>query len=176
MPWKMYINLYTFPLNLSLLLLFSRSVLSDSLQPHGLQHARLPCPSPSPIACSNAYPLSRRYHPTILSAVIPFLILSKGNWDSHKEFTFWNTATYPQPGTYQECGEAAHLEVSREKDQEEQGEAPPQGKSWRFGQHWGQDREDVCETQGQGQANRKQRNQEGEGLLQEPSGDKEVLI
>ena len=96
-----------------------------TLQPHGLQHARLPCPSPSPIACSNAYPLSRRCHPTILSAVIPFLILSEGNWDSHKEFTFWNTATYPQPGTYQECGEAAHLEVSREKDQEEQGEAPP---------------------------------------------------
>ena len=37
---------------------FSRSVVSDSLQPHGLQHARLPCPSPTPRAYSNSYPLS----------------------------------------------------------------------------------------------------------------------
>ena len=36
---------------------FSRSVLSDSLRPHGLQHARLPCPSPTPGACSNSCPL-----------------------------------------------------------------------------------------------------------------------
>ena len=35
------------------------SVMSDSLQPHGLQHARLPCPSPSPRACSNSCPLSQ---------------------------------------------------------------------------------------------------------------------
>ena len=42
-----------------LLLLFSRSVLSGSLQPHGLQHTRLPCPSPSPGACSNSRTLSR---------------------------------------------------------------------------------------------------------------------
>ena len=40
------------------LLLFSCSVVSDSLQPYGLQHARLPCPSPSPRACSNSCPLS----------------------------------------------------------------------------------------------------------------------
>ena len=40
-------------------LLFSRSVVSDSLQPHGLQHARFPCPSPSPEACSNSCLLSR---------------------------------------------------------------------------------------------------------------------
>ena len=38
--------------------LFSRSVVSDNLQPHGLQHSRLPCPSPSPRACSNSCPLS----------------------------------------------------------------------------------------------------------------------
>ena len=38
---------------------FSRSVVSDSLQPHGLQHARLPCPSPTPGAYSNSCPLSR---------------------------------------------------------------------------------------------------------------------
>ena len=38
---------------------FSHSVVSDSLQPHGLQHARLPCPSPTPGACSNSCPLSQ---------------------------------------------------------------------------------------------------------------------
>ena len=51
---------------------FSRSVLSDSLQPHGLQHARLPCPSPTPRACSNWCPLSQWWHPTISSSVVPF--------------------------------------------------------------------------------------------------------
>ena len=51
---------------------FSRSVVSDSLQPHGLQHARLPCPSPTPGACSNSCSLSGRCHPTISSSVIPF--------------------------------------------------------------------------------------------------------
>ena len=51
---------------------FSHSVMSDSLRPHGLQHARLPCPSPTPRACSNSCPSSRWWHPTILSSVIPF--------------------------------------------------------------------------------------------------------
>ena len=53
-------------------LLFSCSVVSDSLWPHGLQHARLPCPSPSPGACSNSHPLSQWCHSTILSSVVPF--------------------------------------------------------------------------------------------------------
>ena len=55
-------------------LLFSNwsTVLSNSLGPHRLQHARLPCPSPSPRACSNSCPFSRWCHPTILSSVIPF--------------------------------------------------------------------------------------------------------
>ena len=44
----------------------------DSLRPHGLQNARLPCPSPSPRVCSNSCPLSWWCHPTILSSVIPF--------------------------------------------------------------------------------------------------------
>ena len=44
---------------------FCRSVMSYSLRPHGLQHARLPCPSPTPGACSNSCPSSRWYHPTI---------------------------------------------------------------------------------------------------------------
>ena len=51
---------------------FSRSVLSYSLQPHGLQHARLPCPSPTPRACSNWCPSSQWWHPTISSSVVPF--------------------------------------------------------------------------------------------------------
>ena len=51
---------------------FSRSVMSDSLWPHGLQHDRLPCPSPTPRAYSNSCPSSRWCHPTISSCVIPF--------------------------------------------------------------------------------------------------------
>ena len=51
---------------------FSHSVMSNSLQPHGLQHARPCCPSLTPGACSNLYPLSRWCHPTISSSVIPF--------------------------------------------------------------------------------------------------------
>jgi len=47
-------------------------VCSDSLWPHGLQHARLPCPSPTPGACSNACPSSQWCHPAISSSVIPF--------------------------------------------------------------------------------------------------------
>ena len=56
----------------TLLLLFNHSVVSDSLWPHGLQHARLPCPSPSPGACSNSCPASRWCHPTISSSVVLF--------------------------------------------------------------------------------------------------------
>ena len=51
---------------------FSCSVVFDSLRPHGLQHARPPCPSPTPGACSNSIPLCRRCHPTISSSVGPF--------------------------------------------------------------------------------------------------------
>ena len=56
----------------SLLLFFSCSFVSDSLQPHGLQHARLPCSSPPPGVCSNSCPLSRWCHSIISSFVIPF--------------------------------------------------------------------------------------------------------
>ena len=48
---------------------FNHSVVSDSLWPHELQHARLPCPSPAPRACSNSYPSSRWCHPTTSSPV-----------------------------------------------------------------------------------------------------------
>ena len=51
---------------------FSCSVLSDCLRPHELQHARLPCPSPTPGAYSNSCPSRRWCHPTISSFVVPF--------------------------------------------------------------------------------------------------------
>ena len=67
---KIYLKIYYFSVE------FSRSVwlllMSDSLWPHGLQHARFPCPSPNPGAYSNSCPLSRWCHPTISSSVIPF--------------------------------------------------------------------------------------------------------
>ena len=51
---------------------FSRSVLSDSLWPHGLQHSRSPCPSPTPGVQSDSCPSSQWCHPAISSSVIPF--------------------------------------------------------------------------------------------------------
>ena len=51
---------------------FSRSVVSNSLRPHGMQQARLPYPSATPRACSNSGPLSRWCHPTISSSDVPF--------------------------------------------------------------------------------------------------------
>ena len=51
---------------------FSRSVMSDSLRPHEPQHARPPCPSPTPGVHPNPCPLSRWCHPTISSFVVPF--------------------------------------------------------------------------------------------------------
>ena len=51
---------------------FNRSVVSDSLRPQGLQHAKPPCPSPTPGVYSNSCPLSQWCHPTISSSVVPF--------------------------------------------------------------------------------------------------------
>ena len=67
-----------------LLLLFSNSAVSDFLQPHVLQHARLPCYSPSPGACSNSCPLSWWCHPIFSSSVVPFssCLLSFPAWGS----------------------------------------------------------------------------------------------
>ena len=52
--------------------LFSHSVMFNFLWPHGLQHTRLPCPSPSPGVCSKSCPLSRWWHTTTSSSVVPF--------------------------------------------------------------------------------------------------------
>ena len=56
----------------TMLVLFSCSVVSDSVWPHGLQHARPPCLSQCHGACSNSCPLSWWCHPTISSSVVPF--------------------------------------------------------------------------------------------------------
>ena len=71
--FKVYLfsNLQTSPIHLKRLLLFNSSTVSDSLQLHGLQHARLPCPSLSPEVCSNSCLLTQWCHPTISFSVIP---------------------------------------------------------------------------------------------------------
>ena len=65
---------------------FSHSLMSDSLQPHGLQHTRLPCPSPTPGAYSNSCPSSRWCHQTISSSVVLFF--------SHRQ-------SFPASGSFQ---------------------------------------------------------------------------
>ena len=71
-PRSMCLLLYQYLTVLNIMLLFSRSDLSNSLQPRGLQHTRLSCSSPSPGACSHSCPLRQWCHPTILSSVVPF--------------------------------------------------------------------------------------------------------
>ena len=64
--------IYSFSDSFPLSVQFSHFVMSDSLWPHGLQHARLPCPSPTLRAYSNSCPLSQWCHPTISSSIVPF--------------------------------------------------------------------------------------------------------
>ena len=66
----MFINLFKSPNNLCIQL--SRSVMSSSLWPHESQHARPPCPPPTPGVHSNSCPSSWWCHPAILSSVVPF--------------------------------------------------------------------------------------------------------
>ena len=71
---------------------FSRSVVSDSLPPHGLQHTRPLCPSPTPGIYSNSCPLSWWCHPTISSSVVPFSsclqsFLASGSFQMSRFFT-----------------------------------------------------------------------------------------
>ena len=65
--WVFIISLYLYST-----LQFSSSVVSDSLRPHESQHARPPCPSPTPWVHSNSHPSNRRCHPAISSSVVPF--------------------------------------------------------------------------------------------------------
>ena len=69
--YSMVVNLIQFYLS-SCSVQFSHSVVCDSLRPHGLQHTRPPCSSPTPGVYSNLYPLSQWCHPTISSSVICF--------------------------------------------------------------------------------------------------------
>ena len=77
MPLKLF-NIQVIKFNISVHSLkrpsvqFSRSVVSDSLRPHELQHARPPCPSPIPRVHSNSRPSSRWCHPAISFSVVPF--------------------------------------------------------------------------------------------------------
>ena len=65
---------------------FSHSVMSNYLQPHGMQHARLPCPSQTPRVYSNSCPLSRWCHPTTSPSVIHPLLLPPSIFPSIKVF------------------------------------------------------------------------------------------
>ena len=69
--WKSSVNKMIGQIIICIDFQYCCSVVSDSLQPHGLQHARLPCPSPTPRVCSDSCPASLWSHPTILSSVIP---------------------------------------------------------------------------------------------------------
>jgi len=71
---------------------FSRSVLSNSLQPHGLHHARPPCPSPTAGAYSNSCPLSWWCCSTISSSVVPFS--SCLNLSQHQGIFQWVTSSH----------------------------------------------------------------------------------
>ena len=89
---------------------FSHSVMSDSLWPHGLQHTRLPCLSPTPGAWSNSCPLSWWSNPTISFSVIPFssylqsfpsiMIFSneKIRWPKYWSFSFNISPSNEHPG------------------------------------------------------------------------------
>ena len=68
----MYLKLAFITFHINHFTQFSRSVVSDSLQPHEPQHARPPCPSPIPRVYPNSCPLSPWHHPTISSSVVPF--------------------------------------------------------------------------------------------------------
>ena len=89
---------------------FTCSVVFNSLRPHGLQHARLSCPSPTPRACSNSCPSSRRYHPTISFSVVLFSSCLQSfpasgsfpNWERpmwlDKWLSLWVSAFLPDGG------------------------------------------------------------------------------
>ena len=73
-PFNEYSGLISFICKLSIIsfIQISHSVMSDPLWPHESQHARLPCPSPAPEACTDSFPSSQWCHPAISSSVIPF--------------------------------------------------------------------------------------------------------
>ena len=72
--------------------------MSNSIQPHGLQHARPPCPSPSPGACSNSCPSSQWCYPTISSSVIPFSSCLQ---------SFPASGSFPMSQYFTSCGQSS---------------------------------------------------------------------
>ena len=80
-----------------LVAVFSCSVVSDYFRPCGPQHTRLPCPSPTPGACSNSCPLTRGCHPTILSCVIPFFFCLQ---------SFPASGSFPMSGLFTSRGQS----------------------------------------------------------------------
>ena len=82
---------------------FSRSVVSDSLQPHGLQHTRPPCPSPTSRAYSNSCSLSQCCHPTISSSIIPF--------SSHLQ-SFPASGSFQMSQLFTSCGQSIGVSAS----------------------------------------------------------------
>ena len=89
-----------------LICFFSHSVMSDSLWPHGLQHPGLPCPSPTPRACSNSCPLSwclTQTQPTILSSAILF---------SSRFQSFPASGSFPMSQFLVSCGQSIGVSAS----------------------------------------------------------------
>ena len=82
---------------------FSLSVMSDSLRPHESQHARPPCPSSTPRACSNSCPSSWWCHPTISSSVVPF--------SSHLE-SFLASGSFPTSQLFASGGQSIGASAS----------------------------------------------------------------
>ena len=92
---------------------FSRWVVSDSLQPHESQHARPPCPSPTPRVLSDSHPSSPWCHPAISSSVVPILLLPPNppsirifsnesalpiRWPNYQSFCFSISPSNEHPG------------------------------------------------------------------------------
>ena len=82
---------------------FIHSVVSNSLQRHGQQHTRLPCPSPTPGAYSNSCPSSQWCHPTISSSIIPF--------SSHLQ-SFLVSGSFPMSQFFTSCGQSKGVSAS----------------------------------------------------------------
>ena len=82
---------------------FSRSVMSYSLQPHGLQHARPPCPSPTLGVYSNSHRLSQWCHPAISSSVVPF---------SSRPQSFPASGSFQMSQFFTSCGQSIGVSAS----------------------------------------------------------------
>ena len=82
---------------------FSHSVVSDSLQPHELQHARPPCPSPTPRAHPNSCPSTQWCHPTISSSVISFSSCLQ---------SFPASGSFPRTQFFASCGQSIEASAS----------------------------------------------------------------